>query len=149
MARHSQLDMQYWAQHVSLQQASGHSVREYCQGEGIQVHHFYYGRKRVAAARAIPTQATSRQATFGGKVNHAGGIERPSAGTPVKVSNPTKANQLDGAQTVVIQMSDQTSVHVPAQMLETIEAVLKMALRVSERESASPTSVFRSVIVRS
>jgi hypothetical protein len=134
MARRAQHDTQFWALQVSQQKASGLSVREYCRRKGIEVHHFYYGRKRVMAGantlRAQPPTST---------------VGRPSnSGETVP-----NANQLNVQPMVIIQLSDRTSVHVPVQMLDTIEAVLKMAQRLSAPESTPATGVFRSVIVRS
>ena len=134
MARRAQHDMQHWAQHVSQQQASGLSVREYCRRKGIEVHHFYYGRKRVMAG------ANTLQAQ----------LPTPTVGTTSNSGETVpNAYQFPGQPMVMIQLSDQTSVHVPAKMLDTIEALLRMAQRLSQPESTLATSVFRSVIVRS
>ena len=134
MARRARFDTQYWAQQVSRQQASGLTVREFCQRENIQVHHFYYGRKRLA-----PTPGSAaRPVTLL--------VDRGASSQSVSQSTVSQHND---DQCVVIQLGAHATVRIPAQLHSTIEAVLKMAHRMSEPESASPASGFHSVVVRS
>lgn len=134
MARRARFDTQYWAQQVSRQQASGLTVSEFCRLENIQVHHFYYGRKRLAPA----TASAARPATPL--------LERDTASLPAS-SSTVRAH--DDDQCVVIQLGTHTTVRIPAQLHSTIEAVLKMVHRVPEPESVPPASSFHSVVVRS
>jgi hypothetical protein len=128
MTRRAIHDERYWADHLAKHPASGLTLREYCRREGIEVHQFYYWRKRTAGS-TIERQPAA--------------VERRS----VSISSPNK-NEHDG-KTVVIQMNDRTSVSIPAQMHDTIEAVLRMAQRLGDQESAAkPSSGFRSVVVR-
>lgn len=140
MARRAQQDTQYWADHVARQQASGLSVREYCQRQNLQAHHFYYWRKRslasatVAPERAAVLMQPTRQA---------------KATSPHTTAASTATNLAAQGQSVVIRLGDQATVHVPATMLETIEAVLKMTLRISAPDGEPSGQGFRSIIVRS
>lgn len=134
MARRARFDTQYWAQQVSRQQASGLTVREFCQRENIQVHHYYYGRKRLAPARA----STARPLT-----------PLVDRSAPSQSTSQTTASRHDDHESVFIQLGAHTTVRIPAQLHSTIEAVLKMAHRMTESESASPASGFHSVVVRS
>ena len=127
MARRAIHDDRYWADHLAKYPASGLTLREYCRRAGIEVHQLYYWRKRTIAA------AAGRQPA---------GVERQSA------SSSANKNELDG-KTVVIQLNDRTSVSIPAQMLDTIEAVLGMAQRLGDQASfANSASGFHSVVVR-
>ncbi len=57
MAGRARHDVKFWAGHFTKQQTSGLTLREYCRREGIEVHQFYYWRKRaMAIAAAQPLQ---------------------------------------------------------------------------------------------
>jgi hypothetical protein len=134
MARRARFDTQYWAQHVSKQQASGLTVREYCECENIQVHHFYYGRKRLASAPAWAARPVTPL------------VARSASSQSTTQST---SSQHDDSQSVVIQLGAHAAVRIPAQLHSTIEAVLKMVHRVSVSESSPVASGFHSVVVRS
>jgi hypothetical protein len=128
MTRRAIHDERYWAGHLAKHPASGLSLREYCRREGIEVHQFYYWRKRTAAS------TIKRQPTVVGQKS-----------API---NSVSKNEHEG-KSVVIQINDRTSISIPAQMLYTIEAVLGMAQRFYEQDrTANPSSSFRSVIVQ-
>jgi transposase-like protein len=130
MAGRARHDVQFWAEHFTKQQASGLTLCEYCRREGIEVHQFYYWRKRAMnAASAVPLEKVERQSISG--------------------SEAASVSRLDGQQTIVIQMHDRTSIHVPSHMLETLESVLKMVQRLSDQGVPSAIGAFRSVAVRS
>ncbi len=138
MARRALYDGTFWAEHVAKQQASGLSVREYCQQASLQSHHFYYWRKRIAASELTSSQrrpASAKQDL------------QSSATSQVSVAmTPSTSNSTDPTQVVIVRLGECAAVHVPAQMLDTIEAILKMAMRISE--PAVEASSFRSIIVR-
>lgn len=110
---------------------SGLTVREYCQRENIQVHHFYYGRKRLAPA---PASAARPAAPL---------VDCSASACP------STASQHDDPQCVVIQLGTHATVRIPAQLHSTIEAVLKLVHPVSGPKNAPPASGFHSVVVRS
>ena len=128
MARGAIHDERYWADHLAKYPASGLTLREYRRRAGIEVHQFYYWRKRTTASKA------ERQSA-------------PATRQSVSTSSVNK-NEHDG-KTLVIQMNERTTVSVPAQMLDTIEAVLRMAQRWGDQpSSANSLSGFHSVTVR-
>jgi hypothetical protein len=130
MAGRTRHGVRFWAEHFKRQQASGLKLREYCRRESIEVHQFYYWRKRaMAAAPAVEQETAERH--------------------PIIGSQTSSTSQLDGQQTIVIRMSDRTSIHVPGHMLETLEAVLKMVQRLSDQDTDSAIGAFRPVVVRS
>lgn len=128
MARRAIHGERYWADHLAKYPASGLTLREYCRRAGIEVHQFYYWRKRTMAST----------------------VERQSAAATGQSGSPSPANKSEqDGQTVVIQMNERTTVSVPAHMLDTIEAILRMAQRLGDQSSsANSPSGFRSVIVR-
>ncbi len=138
MARRALHDGTYWAEHVAKQQASGLSVREYCQQASLQAHHFYYWRKRIAASESPSSQrrpAAAKQVLQSSATSQASVVMTPSA-----------SSGTDPSRIVIVRLGDCAAVHVPAQMLDTIEAILKMAMRISE--PVVEASSFRSIIVR-
>ncbi len=139
MPRRAQQGKQYWADHIARQQASGMSVREYCQRENLQAHHFYYWRKRSLIASVAPERsAVSAQPT-----------RQANVASQHVVAAGTATSSAERDQSVVIRLGDHATVHVPAAMTETIEAVLKMALRISAPGCQPSGTGFRPVIVRS
>lgn len=140
MARRARHDTRYWAEHIALQQASGLSVREYCQRESLQAHHFYYWRKRSMAGQSASPERRALSARP---------ARQAKAANLQAVDHYIAAHSVEQGQSVVIRLGDQATVHVPAAMLETIEAVLKMALRICEPNLQPSGHGFRSVIVRS
>ncbi len=139
MARRALHDGTYWAEHVARQQASGLSVREYCQQASLQAHHFYYWRKRITSSES----ASSQRRPASAKPDCQSTVTSQATGA---ISPTTSNMSADLSQTVVVRLGDCAAVHVPAQMLDTIEAILKMAMRISE--PAIEASSFRSIIVR-
>lgn len=138
MARRARQDLDFWSNHIARQQASGRSVREYCQLENLQAHHFYYWRKRAAAAISTGHQFASAQ------------LARQATATSQHATTASTTTNLgEQDQLVVIRLGQHATVHVPAAMLETIEAVLKMTLRIGASGSEPSVPGFRSIIVRS
>ena len=128
MTRRSIHDERYWADHLAKYPASGLTLREYCRRQSIEVHQFYYWRKRLMAS--------------------AGERQPAVAGRPAVSTNAANKNELDG-EIIVIRLNDRTSVSVPAHMFDTIEAVLRMTQRLGDQaNSGSAVGGFRSVTVR-
>ena len=156
MARRALHDINFWAEHLSRQQASGLSVREYCERERLQTHNFHYGRKRVLAMESrVPSpsvkQQTRGRAATTGQLRNSTQVRdatksRHEASTSA-IAPPASA--IMQGPVVVIQFGE-ASIHVPADLTETIEAVLKMALRLNNTDYQATTAAgpFRSVIVR-
>jgi hypothetical protein len=51
MARQALHDVEFWADQMTQQKASGLSVSDYCRREGLKLHNFYYNRRWVMCAR--------------------------------------------------------------------------------------------------
>lgn len=128
MAGRARHDIQFWVEHANKHRGSGLPLREYCRREGIKVHQFTYWRQRAAETAVHSESAELR---------------------PVTSNEAAGASRLDGAQTIVIQISDRTSIHVPGHMLESLEAVLKIVQRQSDQAASPDVGAFRSVAVRS
>ncbi len=127
MAGRARHDVKFWAGHFTKQQTSGLTLREYCRREGIEVHQFYYWRKRAMAIAAAQPLA-ARQSI----------VVSPASSNLPSDQSPELS--------VVIKLNDLTSIHVPGHMLEALETVLRTIQRLSDQ--AAP-SAFRSVTVRS
>jgi hypothetical protein len=108
----------------------------------LQVHNFYYWRKRVPDV--VPAIRELRQNAS----KPARRLNEPTSQRSVAI-NAHAAHGPDLNQAVVIRMGDYATVHVPAAMLETIEAVLKMAMSASVPGNQPTGSAFRSVVVHS
>ena len=124
-------DTGFWAAHVSRQQASQLSVREYCRREGLEPHQFYNGRRRAAKGSSLGGGQSAPE-------RHA--LQRHHVGAAA-----TSASSM-----VVIQLNNgEASIHVPAERHDTIEAVLRLSMHLCEpAKKQSPGSGFRSIVVR-
>lgn len=135
MAGRARHDVGFWADHISRHQSSGLTLIEYCRRERINIHQFYYWRKR--AMSAVTSTQVAAPAPSSGVSRELTGVQSASA-TP-----------LENRHTVVVQVNDRTSIHVPVHMLETLEAVLKMVQRLNDQVASVDIGAFRSVVVRS
>ena len=161
MGRPALHDTGFWAAHVSRQQASQLSVREYCRREGLETHQFYNGRKRVATGNFSGGGQSSPPQHASGELapqRHANTATKPLTSSVCLAgkrdagqSSELQRDATDHVAMVVIQLNNgEASIHVPADRHDTIEAVLRMSLKLGEPEKKqSPCSGFRSIVVRS
>lgn len=133
---------------VTRQRSSELTVQEYCRRVNLKVHQFCNGRRRALDCGELYASPSSQQSADSGSSRARLSSAEDSTQTEVLL-NENRSDAGDASPMVVIELSGCASIRVPAQMHSTIEAVLKMVLRLEAPEQLIPNSGFRSIAVRS
>jgi hypothetical protein len=148
MARQALHGVEFWADQLTQQKASGLSVSEYCRREGLKLHNFYYNRRRVlASAHGLEHRpSTGQRQVTGGQAGGQQAVTRQQLADGAR-GTAGSGNCAARAAVIAIQWNERTWLHVPAERIDTLEAILKLTQRLAGHDGQ--TNAFRSVVVRS
>jgi hypothetical protein len=155
MPRQALHGVEFWLDQLTQQKASGLSVSEYCRREGLKLHNFYYGRRRVmASVRGLDhsqspgqRQVTGGRQVPGGQASGQQVVTRQQLADGARGAATGSGNSAARAAVIAIQWNERTWLHVPAERIDTLEAILKLTQRLAGHDGQ--TNAFRSVVVRS
>jgi hypothetical protein len=140
--------VQFLADQLTQRKGSGLSVSEYCRREGMKLHNFHYNRRRVmSSAHGLDySQSTVQRQVTGGQAAGQHAVTRQQLADRARGA-AGGGNCAARTAVIAIQWNERTWLHVPAERIDTLEAILKLTQRLAGHDGQ--TNAFRSVVVRS
>jgi len=133
MPQVDQQRVERWARIVANFESSGLSITEFCRREKLSIHQLQYWRRRLGRTTNCPPNASVQK-------------RNPSS----EVCPAQDTSGVGGADSPMIQIrvGSHAAVLVPAHMLDTVQAVLEMAVKLNQASQQQSTNGFHSVFLR-